>query len=309
MTFTASAEGGLPGALAWSVLEPGGGTVDGAGRYQSPALAGVYTVQASSGALIPGSARVTVVAPPAGEITAPARVLPGAVGLAASVPEVSGSRYAWTIEGGRLTAGSTSHAATFEAGTGSKLTLTCAVTNAAGDTLRSSLEVPVVPPVMLAITPAQVTISAGREMKFGFTITGGTTLGVTWTLGEPGAGSLDAAGHYQAPQVPGVYTVRVSAQDDPATAATAKVKVVPRPPDSLFVPETFTPGMAGLRARVSNVPGMSYLWELEGGTITGSATGPALEFQAGTGPALTVRCRITNEAGDSVQLARTINAN
>ena len=309
MTFAAKVEGGSPAELAWTVLEPGGGAVDGAGRYQAPASPGVYTVQAGFGALAAGRARVTVVAPPAGEITAPQRVLPGADNLQARVPEVAGSRYAWTIAGGLLTAGAETSAATFRAGTGSKVNLTCAVTNAAGDTLRSSLEVPVVPQVTLAITPPQVTITAGRTMKFGFTITGGTTLGVAWSLGEPGAGSLDGAGNYVAPLVPGAYTVRVSAQDDPTRAATARVKVVPQPSDSLFAPEAFTPGAAGLRARVPNLPGMAYLWEIEGGTITGGATGPVLEFQAGSGDTLTVRCRVTNEAGDSVLVARTLKSN
>jgi hypothetical protein len=60
---------------------------------------------------------------------------------------------------------------------------------------------------------------------------------------------------------------------------------------------------------VPNVPGLVYRWELEGGTITGAADGPALDFQAGTGDSLTVRCRITNEAGDSVLVERTLKAN
>ena len=82
--------------------------------------------------------------------------------------------------------------------------------------------------------------------------------------------------------------------------------MVAKPEGSLVVPETVRPGAAGLRARVPEVAGMTYRWEVEGGAVTGGAAGPELVFQAGTGAFLTVRCRISNEAGDSIQLARTV---
>jgi len=306
--FTAQVAGGPAGEVTWRVLEPGGGSVDGAGGYRAPAAPGLFTVEAGvKGGPGRDRAQVRVVAPPAGEIRAPARVLAGTGGLQASVAEVPGSSYAWTLAGGEILAGETAAAVTFVAGAGPKVTLACRVTNAAGDSLRSSLEVPVAPPVTLAISPAAVTLTAGRGMKFGYTIEGGLSLGVVWSLGEPGAGSLDQAGHYLAPPVPGPYTVRVASKDDPTRAAVARVKVVAQPPEGMIAPASFEPGAKGLKAMVPEVAGMTYAWEIEGGAITAGAAGPAVVFSAGPGPSLTLRCRISNEAGDSFLATKVLN--
>jgi len=305
--FTAQVAGGPAGEVTWRVLEPGGGSVDGAGGYRAPAAPGLFTVEAGvKGGPGRDRAQVRVVAPPAGEIRAPARTLPGTSGLRASIAPVPGSRYDWTIAGGQLTGGAGTAAVTFAAGAGPKVVLSCRVTNAAGDSLASSLEVPVAAPVTLAIHPAAVTVTAGRAMTFGFAIEGGLSLGVAWSLGEPGAGSLDAAGHYVAPAVPGFYTVRVTAQDDPTRTATARVKVVAPPPEDLVAPTSFEPGAAGLRASVPGAAGMTCAWEIEGGSILAGAGTAAVVFSAGPGPSLTLRCRISNEAGDSFLATRVL---
>jgi hypothetical protein len=251
---------------------------------------------------------VTVVAPPAGEIVAPPRVPRAAVDQVARIAPVPDSQYHWTITGGIITAGTDTPSVTFQAGAGPKVVLACRVTNAAGDALNSSLEVPVAAPVTLVIKPAAVTITAERSMKFGFDIKGGTSLGVAWCLGEPGAGSLDGSGNYLAPAVPGLYTVRVSSKDDPSMVATATVKVVAKPPESLFAPDSYLPGADGLRAQVPERAGMSYAWEIEGGTITAGSAAPVMAFQAGNGPSLTLRCLITNEAGDSFAAVKVLKA-
>ena len=305
--FAARIDGEPTGNVAWSVLGPRGGTVDGAGQYRAPEVPGVYQVQAAwQGSA--GTGRITVVAPPVGEIIAPRRVLAGAGDLTARIAKVPGSQYAWSISGGRILAGTDTPAVTFQAGTGPSVVLRCTVTNAAADALRTSLEVPVAAPVVLAISPVAVTVTAGRAMKFGFNLAGGTSLAVTWSLGEPGAGSLDGQGRYVAPGVSGTYTVRVASMDDPTAMAIAKVKVVPKPPESLFAPRDFLPGAAGLHATVPEVAGMTYAWTIEGGTITAGATGPAMDFTAGPGPALAVRCRITNAAGDSSAVEQVLKA-
>lgn len=304
--FTAKVEGADPKGLAWSVAEPAGGLVD-RGAYLAPLVPGTYTVRAAAGGAV-GTAQVTVVAKPAGDIQAPARVQAGAEGVSARIAPVPGSRYAWTIAGGRITAGADTPAVTFQAGQGPKVTLACRVANAAGDVLNSSVEIPVAIPVALAITPRTATLTAGRSMKFGYTLDGGTSLAVYWSLGEPGSGGLDDDGQYTAPEAPGLYTVRVISRDEPGKYAVAKVKVVARPPEGLFAPDAFKPGAQGLRARAVDMPGMAYAWTIEGGTFTSAADGPGVTFQAGAGPSLTLRCRITNEAGDSYTAAKSIPA-
>jgi hypothetical protein len=234
--------------------------------------------------------------------------MPETPDLAARIAPVAGSQYHWTVTGGTITGGADAAAVSFRSGNGPKLVLACKVTNAAGDGLNSSLEVPVAAKVALAIKPASVTITAERGMKFGFDLAGGTSLGVVWKLGEPGAGKLDPTGKYVAPPVPGRYTVRVDSVDDPAVSATATVTVVAKPPESLYAPDSFLPGAEGLRARVPELAGMTYAWQLEGGTITAGAASAAMQFEAGKGPSLTLRCRITNGAGDSFTASKVLKA-
>lgn len=306
--FTARIDDGPAQGVTWSVLEAGGGRVDSAGTYRAPASPGVFTVRAKfkDAPGLAAAAKVTVVAPPAGKIVAPQRVLPEATGLAARIVPVPGSQYHWTVTGGRITGGTDTASVTFQAGAGPRLTLACRVANAAGDILNASLEIPVAAPVDLAIKPETVTLTVQRAMKFGFDLSGGTTLGVAWSLGEPGAGSVDATGHYVAPAVPGLYTVRVASVDNPTAVATARVKVVAKPPETLFAPDSFKAGVEGLRARMPELAGMSYRWEIEGGTITAGAAGPSMVFEAGKGPSLTLRCRVTNEAGDSFAAVKVL---
>jgi hypothetical protein len=295
--------------VAWRVLEPGGGSIDGAGAYHASGTPGLFTVEAGFKDL-PGrtaTARVTVVAQPAGAIEAPSPVMPGTGEQTARIAPVQGSTYVWSVVGGSLTRGTDTPAITFMAGPGPKVVLTCKVTNLAGDSLLFSREIPVARPVKLTIHPASVTITAGRTMKFGFDIDGGLTLGVAWKLGEPGAGSLDDSGNYVAPAVPGAYTVRLASLDDPTQVAIAQVKVVPKPPENLVSPAAFQPGAQGLRAMVPEVAGMKYAWEIEGGTIQSGADSATVVFNAGEATTLTLRCRITNEAGDSFLAVRSLD--
>jgi len=310
LAFTARVDDGPAEGVTWSVLEAGGGRVAADGTYRAPAGPGVYTVRAQfkDGPGLAAAAKVTVVAPPSGKIVAPPRVMPEAANLVARIAPVPGSQYHWTVTGGRITGGSDTASATFQAGAGPRLVLACRVVNAAGDALNASLDIPVAAPVALAIKPEAVTLTAERAMKFGFDLAGGTSLAVKWSLGEPGAGKLDGAGHYVAPVVPGLYTVRVSSVDDPAASATARVKVVARPPESLFAPDSFKPGAEGLRARMPDLAGMSYQWAIDGGTITAGASGPSMVFEAGTGATVTVRCKVTNEAGDSFSAVKVLKA-
>lgn len=306
--FTARVDAGQAAPLRWRVVEPGGGSVDAGGTYRAPRRPGTYTVEAGVQGGVAAAARVTVVAPPAGEIQAPARVLAGATGLTARIARVPGSTYAWTVTGGKLTGGEDTEAITFEAGAGPKVLLRCRVANAAGDVLNSSLEVPVAAPVSLAISPREVTLTAGRGMKFGYTLEGGISLKVVWSQIEPGAGSLNGQGRYVAPLAPGTYTVRVTSKDDPTQFATARVKVVEKPPETLVTPADFPPGAENLHAYMPEVAGITYVWEIVGGTVTAGAGTPAVTFTAGSGPELTVRCRATNEAGDSFLASKVIKA-
>lgn len=51
---------------------------------------------------------------------------------------------------------------------------------------------------------------------------------------------------------------------------------------------------------------MTYAWSIDGGTLTSDPGKPEVTFTAGSGPDLTLRCRITNEAGDSYNAEKVI---
>ncbi len=56
--------------------------------------------------------------------------------------------------------------------------------------------------------------------------------------------------------------------------------------------ESLDAGNQDLRARVPEVDGMTYAWEIKGGTIITGSTASSMMFHAGYGPNLNLRCRI-----------------
>jgi hypothetical protein len=222
------------------------------------------------------------------------------------VPAAAGASYAWTVQGGRLLAGGATSAITFEAGEDRLLVLDCKVTNAAGDTVDSALEIPLAAPQTLTVKPAEATVTVGSRMKFGFRLDGGTGTEVLWRLSGPEAGAIDAQGNYQAPSCPGTFEVRCAAKDEPGAQAVARVKVVAAPTGAIAAPAAVPAGAAGVTASIVPQEGMAYDWSITGGTLTGGAHAPTLTFSAGTGPRITLRCLLTNPAGDTLRLALTL---
>lgn len=292
--------GGATG-VDWRVVEPEGGTIDARGTYRAPGKPGVYTVEARPQADPSRTvrARVTVVPPPMGAISAPVTVAPEAGGLRAGVPVQPGCRFAWTLTGGTLLSGTDTDTITFNAGEGPSLVLACRITNAAGDALTSSVEIPVARPLALHIGPAKATLTVGRSMKFGFTLEGNGGSEVIWSVDSPGGGTVDPAGTYHAPARPGTYTLQATSRVHPEATDRAQVRVVAAPKAGILGPDSVKAGAAGLTARVPEQPGARYAWEIQGGTATGGSQGPVLTFSAGEGPTLTLRCTVTNAAGDT----------
>lgn len=72
----------------------------------------------------------------------------------------------------------------------------------------------------LTITPASGTLFPGADLSFD-----AGQPGVTWTVSEPGGGSVDATGHYRAPFAAGTFHVVASASG--RASATATVTVTP----------------------------------------------------------------------------------
>ena len=103
----------------------------------SPTVTTAYSVAVANagGCVSSPSSPVTVTVnpvPAAPDITAPTTVGAGSPNLTASVPNIMGSTYAWTIGNGTITAGQGTSQITFTAGVAGTLTLGVTETNAAG---------------------------------------------------------------------------------------------------------------------------------------------------------------------------------
>lgn len=297
-TFKARARDGSAPRLTWSA---DAGRIDADGRYQAPDAPGgtLVKVQASGGR--EARAVVTVVPPPRGPVQAPDPVVAGSRGLHASVPDQPGSHYAWTVAGGTLTGGQDRPVVSFDAGTGTTLVLTCRVVNAAGLGHTARLELPLAARIVLAADPKRVTLTAGARRTFGFTLQGGRTGKVVWSVLEAGGGRIDAEGRYQAPASPGSYTVQVAAKEDPTVKDTLAVTVVAPPKGPIQAPPRVAAGAGGLLATVPEQPGCSYRWRAEGGRIETGADAHRVTFAAGAGPKVKLVCEIVNAAGDSLE--------
>ncbi|BDU73537.1 hypothetical protein [Mesoterricola silvestris] len=301
--FKARARDGSRPAVTW---EAQGGSIDASGHFTAGDEPATATVVARAYGGRTASAAVKVVAPPRGTVTAPRTVWTGARGVKASVPAQEGATYAWKVEGGTLRGDGRGPSVLFDAGSDSKAVLSCRVVNAAGLGLTASLELPLVPGVALSVDPASATVTAGASLKFGFSLEGGTSGEVKWSVREAGGGAVDATGRYRAPAKPGAYTVLVVSKDDPSIKAAVPVKVVAAPAGAVKGPGKVVPGARALRASVPEQAGCRYAWKITGGTLTSGADAPQVTFDAGEGPKLDLVCEITNEAGDSLKATLTV---
>ncbi|MCC7494715.1 MAG: hypothetical protein IT204_20315 [Fimbriimonadaceae bacterium] len=94
--------------------------------------------------------------------------------------------------------------------------------------------VPLPQPISVAVTPLTASLAPGGTQQFQAAVAHARLTTVTWSVTEPGGGSVDSSGLYTAPSTPGVYHVVATSVADPSAMAAAEVTVVS--PD---VPLTF----------------------------------------------------------------------
>jgi hypothetical protein len=98
-----------------------------------------------------------------------------------------------------------------------------------GTVLQATLVVDVVigDEVGVTIDPPATVVLVGEQLQFVATVTGLPDTSVTWSVDEPGGGTVSADGLYTAPSTTGTYTVRATSQAEPSATATAAVSVQP----------------------------------------------------------------------------------
>jgi hypothetical protein len=179
--FAAVVTGTVNTSVTWSVVESGGGTVNGSGLYVAPSSGGTFHVRATSAADATKSGTATVtVQPPAPPVSVAVAPATGAVDacrpltFTATVTNATNGSVTWSVQegaaGGSITAGGV-YTAPATAGT-----YHVVARSNADPTKTSVAEVVVTERVLaVAVSPATVTVSAGGTTQFTATVT--TTCG------------------------------------------------------------------------------------------------------------------------------------
>ncbi len=98
-----------------------------------------------------------------------------------------------------------------------------------GTTVSGTLQVDVAlgGEIGVTIDPPAAVVLVSAQRQFIATVTGLANTSVTWSIDEPGGGTVTAGGLYTAPSNAGTYTVRATSQAQPSATATASVSVQP----------------------------------------------------------------------------------
>jgi len=79
----------------------------------------------------------------------------------------------------------------------------------------------------VTVSPHQTTVGLRGTVAFTATVTGEPTPNVTWSVPEPGGGTVDASGKYTAPANTGTFHIVVTSVADRSLSDTATVTVMP----------------------------------------------------------------------------------
>ncbi len=200
--------------MDWSVVEPGGGTIDSQGRYVAPARSGTFTVKAAlkTDATKAGTASVVVDSGVAIRLGGPTTIGAGRTATyTASLTGTTDARVVWSASGGTITdAGVLTAPAQVT-------TVTVTATSVADPGKSQSLAVTVAPSLAVAPPAAGSLTLPGARLTFTALIDGAPAAAgaVDWSSS---AGTIDANGRLVAPATPGIVTVTAT---DRATGAKA----------------------------------------------------------------------------------------
>ncbi len=212
---------------------------------------------------------------------------------------VSTSTYAWSIEGGTLASSSGSSVA-FTAGAPGTATLTCVETNMAeipGTPVSVEGQIVAAPVKPLLTAPAHITAEHQGSASVQSPVAGST---YAWTLS--GATPTSATGvtiQFTAGSSGGIaFTcVETNRAQNAGPVATA-ISSIAAPPSIpvLLAPKSVTAGRSYSATVQSPVPGSSYGWSIENGSLEQSA-GSEIHFIAGATGSVLLSAVETNRAG------------
>lgn len=130
--------------------------------------------------------------------------------------------------------------------------------------------------VVVQVDPTTASVGAGRQQKFTALVTGTTNAEVTWSIDEPGFGSIGADGVFTAGTALGTVHVRATSVVDAQASGAATVTVVPTSNVAVsLVPATVTLQTGQTQQFVAAVAGAentTVLYSVQEGAAGGSIT-------------------------------------
>jgi hypothetical protein len=151
-------------------------------------------------------------------------------------------------------------------------------------TLRVSLfvewELPEVPQVRVEVNPISVSLVTGATQQFRAVVENASNTAVTWSMKSANSGSVSATGLYTAPNVPGIYLVWATSQQDPTKSDAAWAYVTEVPVIGVTVTPNTTEALTGaslqFTAQVTNAANTSVSWSVAEGAAGGTVTSSGL---------------------------------
>lgn len=245
--FAATVTGTADTSVTWEVVEAGGGTVDANGLYTAPVAAGVFHVRARSSAspAVTAQSTVTVVVPVAVTVAISPKTASLAVNgtrtFAAAVSNTTNTAVTWSVL--EPSCGTITTAGVYTAPAGAA-TCTVVATSVADPTRSDSAVVTITaappPPITVSISPAPASSDACKTIAFTATVGGTQNRSVTWSVQEPGGGTIASSGVYTAPSDAGTYHVVATSVADPTRSASVPITVTDKVLGVAVTPGTIT---------------------------------------------------------------------
>ncbi|HJW09355.1 MAG TPA: hypothetical protein VJ483_06940 [Holophagaceae bacterium] len=219
---------GASGAVAWTVVEPGGGyqetLTDRETLYTAPAAPGTYHLAAQAPGGATAQATITVLAP-AARISvrlnpASAALQPGeALTFAATVANTTNQTVGWAVEeaGGGMVDANGAYTAPYTPGLYHLVAWSQDDDAAIGEA--SILVGPAAAPASLQVSPLSADVAPGQPQAFTAALFHAAGP-VAWSVTEAGGGTITSSGLYTAPATPGLYHVHAA-----GGAATADIPI------------------------------------------------------------------------------------
>ncbi len=155
-------------------------------------------------------------------------------------------------------------------------------------------------PIIVTITPARDTITAGTTATFQATVSGAQNGAVTWSLPDGvAAGAISAAGLYSAGPISGTYRIVATSAQNGTSADTSRAQVVAAPSAVVTAPDSAYAGIGTIVASVPSQSGMTYVWTVTGGVITTGQNTASVSLTSNNPGTVVISCVVTNLAGSA----------